>query len=431
MEAEIIEMCHQTEQLYEGNRCVVRGEFTHHPEELERIVVLLSKHPESFRARYQVREAINKECNEIENKVNALRQSYHDMNKKIRKMGDKLSYTSDEAATQGVHIIYVMLEELLHFFSESKKRPSDNALTSIAQHCEEKARTSIDIERILRHILSFFGDEDFMVLGAVFLDESISRSMSRGLGEVVDEERHKADENGQDLPGRVASPRLTTRVDAFRFSEKESKLRKGSGIDPRNVTNKIEKRMSIVPVDSFVNEKTLPTALVTTDALPVSRESIRSSSSRRPSSHDANGQPRRGRFISTSGSSRMSSSRESERESTDVRISSLSVELLEQYMPNLQPPSIEKEEITRIVPVGATLEPFNDSEFSSSCCESVSKSTSSKKTASRVASKKIPGSADKDTVVPLVSSQQKSTSRKATLALLSEGNGKVASYVSK
>jgi hypothetical protein len=460
-EAEIIEMQQETADLYEGNRNVVKGAFSYYPEELERIVMIVTKETLALKLRRDMRQSIRDECSKLKAELSAAKGNYNEIKDKISEMGANLSYTSAEASTQGAHIILSLLSELLQFF-ETKQKESNgieraNVAELIARQRKKTLKTEVDTEKILRHILSYFGEDDFAVLGAVFLDESISRSMSQGLEDAAAEERLKQSTTTGLRVSSKQSDFEGTQIDAFNMTaDKESKFRNGTGFDPRKVLKKAVRKMSTVRMDSFVNDQTLPTALKTTDALPtkkpVSRESrVNSrrpsvsggtdssnpysrptSQSRRPTSANLNDGNEGRRKPSSVGVAEVPLSRE-----TNDHFEELSGRLLEQFIQPVYSPGEQKRDFQSIVPAGEKLAAFNDSECTSMYSKTVSTLTTKTKSSSRTRSGKhvvqssVAAEEEVAVGVPLLHQQGKTTPRKATLALLSGGDGKVASYVAK
>jgi hypothetical protein len=441
LEAEIIEMQQETTDLYGANKSVIKGTFSHYQEEVERIAALISNDTESLRARWTKKQQLKDECRVLKDELLSLKSHHKDIKTKLFEMGNALSYTSAEATTQGAHIILALLSDLIEF-TESKQVESNGAervnvseLIAMQRHKARASNSEVDTERILRHILSYFSDKDFAVLGAVFLDETISRSMSRGLDDAV--ALFGEGERARNIIVRKES----TKVEGFNLTdEKESKFRNGSGIDPRHVSNRRGHRMSVIAVESFVNDDTLPTTLVTDDAIRKSRENSAKSSRRisvagfdeirnnsrpssqnhRPSSQEVREDGKGLRKPSSAGRTVLPLSRESNRSAGE----DIAEKLLEKFTTPLDhPPQTFPKEFKSIVPPGEKLAAFNDSECSSLRSATVSTLTMKTKGSSKT-------SQSTKNSVPLVNAPQDS-SRKATLALLSGGDGRVSSYVAK
>lgn len=462
-EAEIIEMQQETTDLYEANRNVVKGAFAHYPDEIERICMLIAKDTDSLQHRRGLRQAVRDDCEELRQQLSFVKESYQEMQNKLVEVGNNLTYTADEASTQGAHIIIALLSDLLQYFeaknnNEAPDAERANMAALITKQRRRALATQVDTEKILRHILGYFGEEDLTVLGAVFLDESISRSMSEGLLEAVEEV------NQEELMKRGVM-RVTmkdgTQIDAFNITnEKESLFRNGTGLDPRKKNNKKERKMSTMNMESFVNEETLPTALKTSDAMRTPTPKSRGNSggnSRRPSMAGGGGEHSNVNSRPTSQSRRPTSSTLQEggrrkpsssgygdgvplSRETNERFEELGGRLLEQFMQPMHPPEgLEtKMDFQSIVPPGAKLAAFNDSECTSkepsmSTITTRTKNTS-RSTHNNKAQANVVGRADGEPVilpgVPLLD-QQNTQARKATLALLSGGDGVVSSYVTK
>ena len=470
-EAEIIEMQQETTDLYDANRNIVKGAFNYYSDEVERVVMLVSKDTEALILRREKRQAVKNECDELKKEISAMKESYRDIQAKLVEVGNNLTYTSAEASTQGAHIILALLSDMLQYFeakndgetTEAQNSKRLNMAELITKQRERAKVTQVDTEKILRHIMSYFGEEDFAILGAVFLDDSISRGMSQGLEEVVEEVTSLR--VSMNSPGGQGQ---TTQIDAFNMTdEKESQFRTGTGIDPRKITNKKERKMSVVRMDSFVNDQTLPTALKTSDALPTSTPKSRESNSRgnsprrpsvaaggagdqsmhnsrptsqsrRPTSHNLTEGGKDGTGAVSRRTSNVNSGYPSgvplSRESND-HFEELGGKLMEQFTQRVYSPSDQRTNVDfqSIVPAGAKLPAFNDSECTSLENPTMSTITTKTKGSSKSSkTKSTPANDSTGTIagVPLLN-QQNNTSRKATLALLPGGDGRVASYVAK
>jgi len=421
-EAEIIEMQQETSDLYIGNRNVIKGTFNYYPDDMERISMLINNDTERLMDRLNQRQQLKDECRGLKSELLALKGHHNEIKSKLLEMGNEMSYNSAEASAQGAHIILSLLAEFLQFTERKQAALGEDDRANVAELMAIQRRrkmatnSEIDTEKILRHILSYFSEEDFALLGAVFLDETISRSLSQELEIVV------AEQNAR-LRGQLLR-KQSTRIEEFNMTEeKESKFRNGTGIDPRNMSNRRGHRMSVVQMDSFVHDDSLPTVLVASDEIPFppkSREgsgpasrrpsvagfndtSRPSSQSRRPTSHEL---AEHGRHTPSSADRTvLPLSRESDMNGNH---------LLDKF---LNPPDGQQQrDFKSIVPPGEKLLPFNDSECTSLRTATISTLTTKTKETS-------------EKMIPLVNVPKHSTSRKATLALLPGGDGKVESYV--
>ena len=456
-EAEIIEMEQETKELYDGNRSVIHQNFTYYPDELERIMIVLSKNVDSLLKRRQLRQELKEECSYLRQELSQAIDNYEDIKGKLLEMGRKLSYTSGEALTQGAHIILSLLSDFL-MFVDNKDQPlmNEENKANINEFYSERRRKdmtyNLNTEKILRHILSYFDEKDFSVLGAVYLDQSISRSMSQGLEEYSNESdkaasfrvslrsgaaRKEGDiEGGNQIESYLndVDSHKGTEFDEFHFSpDKESKHRHGTGADPRKVTNKKERKMSTIRMDSMINDSTMPLVNRVDGSFQSSRENTAGSASRRASvargfdSRPTSQHRRQSHLLHHERQSSRGASRE-----TDDRLNEISQRLLDQYLqPHLAPEGqseqSEQQQSNSIKPPAGPLPPIDDSDCASSSLKSASSSTT-KPTNSK--SKSNTNTTASSNQVPLLNNPR-STSRKATLALLSSGDGKVASYVAK